>query len=107
MKLKQINLEKRKEYIEVLSKEIAEHQRCITLIESYTPNSIEERIIHEYAIQGSVTSVANALNQEGLRIDGRKYTSNDISAVLRQKPKDEFHQIVKKAFEHNSKGIGY
>lgn len=107
MKIKQINLEKRKEYIAALSKEIAEHQRSIELIEAYTPKSIEERIIHEYAILGSVTDVANKLNEEGLRIEGRKYISNDISAVLRQKPKDELHQIVKKAFEHNSKGMKY
>lgn len=107
MRMKQINLEKRKEYIEELSKEIAVQQRSIELIESYTPNTIEERIIHEYAIEGNVTLIAKKLNDEGLRIGRRKYVSNDISAVLMQKPKDELHQIVKKAFEHNKAGIRY
>ncbi|MBE1444322.1 hypothetical protein [Paenibacillus sp. OAS669] len=97
MKIKQLNLAKRKEYFEILKKEIE-------MIESYSPQTAEERIIHEYAIEGSVTVVANKLNEAGWRIDGRKYTSNDISAVLKQKPKDEFHQMVKKAFEHNKAG---
>lgn len=107
MKMKKISLEKRKEYIKSLYKEIAEQQRIIELIEAYTPHSLEERIIHEYAIEGSVTFVANKLNEEGLRIEGRKYISNDISAVIMQTPKDELHQIVKKSFEHNKAGIRY
>ena len=107
MRMKQINLSRRREYIEALNKEIAEQHRIITIIESYLPQSIEERIIHEYAIEGSVTNVAKKLNEEGLRIEGRKYIPNDITHVITQKPRDELHQIVKKAFEHNKSGVKY
>lgn len=107
MKMKKVSLEKRKEYIQALSKEIAEQQRVVELIESYTPSSLEERIILEYAIEGSVTIVADKLNLEGLRLGTRKYISNDISAILMQKPKDELHQIAKKAFEHSKSKVRY
>ncbi|OUQ89777.1 hypothetical protein B5G50_03555 [Brevibacillus brevis] len=39
--------------------------------------------------------VADKLNKEGLKIGNRKYISNDISAVLKQKPMDALHQIAK------------
>jgi len=68
---------------------------------------LEERIILEYAIEGNVFLVADKLNKEGLRIGNRKYISNGISAVLRQKPMDVLHQIVKKSFEHNKAGLRY
>ncbi|MCC8438710.1 hypothetical protein HP567_029695 (plasmid) [Brevibacillus sp. M2.1A] len=107
MRMKQINLEKRKQFIEELREEIIEQERIIKLIESYKPTSLEERIIHEYAIEGNVSLVADKLNKEGLRIGNRKYISNDISAVLKQKPMDDLHQIVKKSFEHNKAGLRY
>lgn len=56
--------------IETLNKEIVKQQEIIDMIESYMPTSLEERIIHEYAIEGSVTFVANKMNEEGLRIEG-------------------------------------
>lgn len=107
MNMKKISLENRKEYINSLNSEIEEQQRIINLIESYIPSSLEEKIIHEYAILGSVTNVSKKLNEEGWRIEGRKYNSNDISAFITGKGKDELHQIVRKAFEHNKKGGRY
>lgn len=71
MKMKKISLEKRKEYIEALKKEIEEQERIIQIIKSYTPTTLEYRIIHEYAIEGAVKNVADKLNEEGHRINGR------------------------------------
>jgi hypothetical protein len=47
------------------------------------------------------------LNAEGERIQGRKFIGTDISAIIKKKPMDEFHEITKKAFEHNSKGFRF
>jgi hypothetical protein len=95
MKIKKISLQKRKDYIEALQNEIKHQNEIIQLIESYSPDTLEQRIIHMYAIEGSVTDVANKLNAEGLRIEGRKYISNDVSAVLRSKPTlDKLHEVT-------------
>ncbi|MFH5183616.1 hypothetical protein ACHHV8_13875 [Paenibacillus sp. TAB 01] len=107
MKMKKVSLQKRKEYVEALYKIITEQQRVIELIESYVPQSLEARIIHEYAIEGSVTVVANKLNEEGIRLEGRKYISNDITSILLQKPKDDLYQITQEAFKHNKAGVRY
>ncbi len=107
MKMKKISLEKRKEYITSLKEEISRQLEIIEMIETYKPRTLNDRILLEYAIEGSVSSVATKLNEEGLRIDGRKYISNDISDVIKQKPVDEFHQMVRKAFEHNKAGLRY
>lgn len=106
MTLKKISLANRKQYIQDLQKEIEKQEYIIQLIESYTPTTLEQKIIYEYAIEGSVTDVAAKINAEGFRIGERKYISNDITAVINQKPViDELHEIVKKAFEHNKKGM--
>jgi hypothetical protein len=105
--MKKISLANRKEYIETLRKEIEKQLAAINLIESYTPSTFEQRVIHLYAIEGSVKDVADKLNAQDERINGRKFISNDISAIIRQKPMDELHEITKKAFEHNSKGFRF
>lgn len=105
--MKKICLANRKEYIQRLQKEIENQQRIIQLIESYTPINFEQRIIHEYAIEGSGTIVADKLNAEGHRKDGRKYIGKDISEVVNQKPRDEVHEIARKAFLDNKKKVGY
>lgn len=105
--MKKVSLVNRKEYIQKLQQEIETQQRIIQLIESYTPVSLEQKIIHEYAIEGSGTIVADKLNAEGHRKDGRKYIGKDISDVVNQKPTDELHEIARKAFINNKKKVGY
>ncbi|MBP1989193.1 hypothetical protein [Paenibacillus eucommiae] len=107
MKMKQINLANRKEYIEQLKKEIEHQEHVIKMIESYEPTNLDQEIILEYAIQGAVKAVTDKLNSDGHRFEGRKYLTNDISDVIRKKPVGELHEITKKAFEHNSKGFRY
>ncbi|WP_410511431.1 hypothetical protein PaeBR_15220 [Paenibacillus sp. BR2-3] len=93
-------------YIQDLQKEIEKQEHIIQLIESYSPETLEQKIILEYAIEESVKNVADKINAEGHRIGERKYISNDITAVIIQKPiLDELHEIVKKSFEHNKKGM--
>jgi hypothetical protein len=88
--------------LEKAKEQIAELQRFIKLVESYNPDSFETTVIYEYAIQGSVARVASKLNEQGQRINGRKLTSNDISAIIVQKPFDELHEIIRRVFQTNS-----
>jgi L-lysine 2,3-aminomutase len=106
-RIKKISLESRIAYIVDLQKEIATQQFAIDLIHSYVPVTLEQRIVHEYAIAGSVAEVAKKLNEEGLRVGNRKYIHNDVSDILKLKPMDELHEITKKAFQHNSDGLRY
>jgi hypothetical protein len=102
-----ISLANRKEYLETLQKDAEKQLKAINLIESYIPTTFEQRVIHLYAIEGSVKAVADKLNAQDERINGRKFISNDISAILKQKPIDELHAITQIAFERNSKGFRF
>lgn len=95
-----LNLESRK-------KLIVEQQHIVNLIEEYSPTTLEQRIIHEYLIEGSVTIVAKKINDDGYRIGSRKYISNDISEILMRKPENILHEIARKTFQKNKKSARY
>lgn len=95
-----LNLESRKKWI-------AEQQHIVDVIEAYSPITLEQRIVHIYAVEGSVTIVANRINEDGHKIGNRKYTSNDISDLLMRKPEDELHKIAKNQFLRNKKSASY
>jgi|GEM_PF-1732884 len=102
--MNKVSLERRKEHIVELQNEIKLQEHAIKVIETYSPNTLEEKILHLYSIEGSVKIVADQINDEGHRIGQRKYGTNDITAVIESKPtKDELHEIVKQAFKHNKK----
>lgn len=77
-------------------KRIEELQRYVDLTESYTVNSFETAVIKEYAILGSVVKVAEKMNEKGFRMGERRVEPKDISAIVKSKPRDELHQIVRK-----------
>ncbi|WP_315795281.1 hypothetical protein [Paenibacillus sp. BIC5C1] len=102
--MNKVSLERRKEHIAELQNEIKLQEHAIKVIGTYSPNTLEEKILHLYSIEGSVKIVADQINAEGHRIGERKYITNDITAVIESKPvKDELHEIVKKAFNQNKK----
>ncbi|WDV94206.1 hypothetical protein [Brevibacillus parabrevis] len=73
----------------------------VNLVESYEPSTFETNIIREYAIHGNVVEVAKIMNEFGFQVNGKKVTSSDVSAVLKQKPLDELHKIVSRTFKNN------
>ncbi|MNN62506.1 hypothetical protein D3C81_1778140 [compost metagenome] len=77
------------------------------MIDAYSPTTLEQKIIHLYAIEGSVTIVANKINEEGHKVGSRKYTSNDVSSLIMSKPEDELHEIAQRAFKNNKKATRY
>lgn len=86
--------------LERAKKKILNLQRYVDLTETYTVNSFETAVIKEYAIYGSVTKVRDKLNESGYRIGERKIESNDVSKIIRSKPTDELHAIVRKFFKN-------
>ncbi|MGF9821432.1 MULTISPECIES: hypothetical protein [Brevibacillus] len=82
---------------------IVELQHYVNLVEKYQPATFETRVIYEYALHENVNEVAKIMNDLGFRVDGRKITSSDVSAVLKQSPIDELHQIVSKNFKRNKR----
>ncbi|MED4754615.1 hypothetical protein [Brevibacillus choshinensis] len=89
--------------ISVAKNLIVELQHYINLVEKYQSTTFETRVIYEYALHENVIEVAKIMNELGYRVDDRKVTSSDVSAVLKQKPIDELHQIVSKNFKRNKK----
>ncbi|MFY0544945.1 hypothetical protein [Brevibacillus sp. H7] len=85
--------------------QLVQLQHFVQLVESYKVTSFETAVIYEYAIEGNVTAVAKKLNEQGHHIDGRKITSSDVSAVLKQKPIDELHKIISNFFKNNKKQV--
>lgn len=79
-------------------------QNYIGMVEAYKPFSFETAVIHEYAIHGNVTVVAEKLNEQGYRIDNRSIRTRDVSSVLMKAPLDDLHTIVSSQFRKN-KGI--
>lgn len=91
-----LTLERAIEEIEKSEKYIADLKKYIQLTENCNADTPEKKIVKYYALIGRVDKVATKMNEEGYRIDGRKYISNDITAVIQSKNTiDELHEIVR------------
>lgn len=88
---------------EEVKREIIKLQKYVDIVEAYEPDSFRSHCIKYYAILGNVNEVAKVLNEEGNRMQNRKVTSSDVSAILKSFPEDELHSLVKKSFEKNKK----
>ncbi|GIN86995.1 hypothetical protein J6TS2_33810 [Heyndrickxia sporothermodurans] len=78
-----MNLERAKKIINELS-------HYVKLTEEYKPKDLETQIIHEYAIYGSISKVVKSLNQQGYTVK-----KEDITRVLKSKPEDELHSVIR------------
>lgn len=65
----------------------------ISLVESYEADTLEKLIIKEYAYTNSIPEVIRILNSRGIEVE-RQY----ILDVIKSKPKDELHKIVKTGY---------
>lgn len=95
-----MNLKQAKQTIEKL-------QHFVNLTKAYEANSFETNCIKEYAIHGNVATVAKIMNELEFRIGNRKVESNDVSEVIKSKPKDQLHEFVHKYFKQNVKSNPY
>ena len=105
MAVKIFVVDKAEEYIQSLKAEIKRIEDFVELAENYQADTFEKKVIKEYAYIGSVTNVAKKMNDLGHRIDGRKLDSNDISAIIKSKPIDDLHRIVRDSFNNQKKRV--
>lgn len=97
-----LTLERAFDEIDKSEKYISDLKKYIDLIENYNADSLEKLVIKYYALIGRVDKVATKINEEGYRIDGRKYTSNDITAIIQSKTTiDELHEMVRSIQKKN------
>ncbi|WP_338754866.1 hypothetical protein [Bacillus sp. FJAT-52991] len=75
-------------------------QQYVNLVESYKTDTLEKLVIKEYAYTGSVVKVAEKLNELGHEVEPK-----DISFILKAKPIDELHKIVRIGHVKRSKTI--
>ncbi|MDO8223947.1 hypothetical protein [Bacillus cabrialesii] len=90
--------------VEKAKEEIIWLQNYIQVAESYETNTIERRILKEYAHIGNSLKVATQLNTEGLKINKREILPQDVTAIIRSKATDELHKIVKRGFQYKYRG---
>lgn len=72
-------------------------QRYIELIESYQPKTIEQHVIHEYALQGSLGKTSIYLNNQGLTYQNESFQPDVVRAILisTPSPQDVLHKEIR------------
>ena len=68
----------------------ADMDHYIQLTESYTTRDMGSLIIKHYAHTGSIKQVTEILNQFGYDI-----TKEEVTRVIKGKPQDELHKVVR------------
>ena len=78
--------------VEAAKKEIKELHDFVFMVETYKPSTLEEKILKEYALLGSISKVVEKINDEHGRetIDGAFVTK-----LITSKPQDELHRRLK------------
>ncbi len=78
--------------------EINKLLKFVDLVETYNVKNVDQQIIKEYAYLGSIVKVAKEINHLGYSIDGRPYTSEDVSAVIKSRGNDELHKLIRTGY---------
>ena len=77
-------------------------------IENMVPKDIDEEIYIKYIYYESIPKVRKYIDDKGYRINGRKYTDNDISEIIRKKDlisNEWISQTAKSIFNRNKKKV--
>lgn len=84
-------------------KKIEELQHYVAITESYKPETIELRVIKEYAYTSSRKVVVENLNALGFEYNGRQLEQQDVTNIIKSKTMDELHRLVKIGFLKKTK----
>lgn len=90
--------------VEAAKREIEELQAFVLLVENYKASTLEERIVKEYALLGSINKVVEKINEElGTDTIDKVF----VTKVITSKPQDELHRRLKSNYflktRHNRK----
>ncbi len=74
----------------------------IEQLESYIPETFEQKAFKLYVELGSVSKVAAILKDEGYKVGNRQVISKDITELIRSKPTDSMHEMAREALKRNA-----
>lgn len=77
-------------------KDLQVFQRYIHLVQTYSPISLAEHTVYQYALLGNIHHTADALNKLGFRLDGLFLAGKDVTKIILSKPmeKDYLHKEI-------------
>lgn len=78
--------------------EIVKLKQYIKLIESYETDTIEKRVIKEYAITNSILEVVNNLRDDGYLVD-----KDFVGKTIRSRGKDDLHKFIRSGYMAKTK----
>lgn len=83
--------------------EIAQLQEFIRLAENHEEDTLSKQIIKRYAYTGSIVKVVAELNAEREQDGLLPIESDYVSEVIRSKPKDQLHRLVRTQYMKKTK----
>ena len=86
-------------------REIVDLEQFVKLAEEYEATTLEKLIIKEYAFLGSVNKVVLSLENIGCKIDDRAIEHKDVIEVIKSKPMDDLHKIIKSAYLYKTRAL--
>lgn len=89
---------KAKEQIEILT-------NYVDLVDTYNIETLENAIIHLYAIHNSISKVIKNIKIQtySFEFDSNTITHDFVRQVILSKPNDELHYIIQKIFKKKTK----
>lgn len=96
-------VEKAERDINVLKEAIRTIEEFVIEAKALPEETPEQKAIKYYAHCGRVVEVADKLNEEGYRIGGRKWISNDVSSLIDKPTKDAFMQKLRDNLQNSDR----
>ncbi|MCZ2260767.1 hypothetical protein [Sporosarcina sp. G11-34] len=84
--------------IQQAKNKILELQAFVSLVEDYDADTLEKRIIKEYAYSGSMVKVTKKLNESVNQINGSPVEKEYVAEVIKGRAGDELHKVVRASY---------
>jgi hypothetical protein len=79
--------------VQKAKEEIQRLQTYVHLVEGYEADTVEKMIIKEHAQTNSIVKVIEILTNRGISIE-----KQDVLDVIKSKPQDELHRLIRKGY---------
>lgn len=89
--------------LQTMKNKIKELQEHVDLVELFEPNSLEEWLIKEYAITGSLVETANRAKARGFLMNGEIIEKEHVVTVITGKASYPLHKRVKWGYQSRAK----
>lgn len=96
-------VENAQEHIRKLQEQIKKIEEFVEQAKLLPEDTVEEKAIKYYAYSGKSVEVANKLNEEGYRIDKRKWKSTDVTEIIDRPSNDPFLKLLREFYKKRFK----